>query len=214
MCIKHYLLIFIYKSILLYTMKHNKKWFISGRVITVDDKMQKYQYKLTYNAGTNLKNGGLDEEGKKIRYDDFEPYYTPQQMLSMGVFEGKYMTDCEGEFPIEWYTAAKKLDKLSPNEPDPSKNYFKIKSRLSLQEWRVRDWVPVHHKDKDVRGWFQWYCRYWIGRRIPDVDIIQIKRWKAFARHYAQVKKNAKGDLTKRPRQRQALLQWSWDCKI
>ena len=169
--------------------KHNKKWFITGRNIEVNDKMQKYSYKLTYKAGTNLKNGGYDNNGEKIRYPTFKPYYTPQQMLNMGVFEGKYMTDCEGEFPKEWYISAKKKKKLCPKKADPSINYFKIKSRLSLKEWRKRGWVPVHKKDKDIRGWFQWYCRYWIGRRIPEVDIIQIKRWKAFARHSAQVKK-------------------------
>jgi len=194
--------------------KHNKKWFIPGRNIEVNDKMQKYSYKLTYKAGTNLKNGGYDNNGEKIRYPTFKPYYTPQQMLNMGVFEGKYMTDCEGEFPKEWYISAKKKKKLCPKKADPSINYFKIKSRLSLKEWRKRGWVPVHKKDKDIRGWFQWYCRYWIGRRIPEVDIIQIKRWKAFARHSAQVKKNASGNLNKRPRQRQALLQWSWNCKV
>jgi len=87
--------------------KHNKKWFITGRNIEVNDKMQKYSYKLTYKAGTNLKNGGYDNNGEKIRYPTFKPYYTPQQMLNMGVFEGKYMTDCEGEFPKEWYIIKK-----------------------------------------------------------------------------------------------------------
>lgn len=194
--------------------RHSKVWYTPDRTIKVNDRMQKYTYTLTYKAGTNLKNGGIDKDGNTIRYDTFEPYYTPQQMLSMGVFEGKYMNDGEDEFPKEWYTAAKKNNKLSPEKADPSKNYFKIKSRLSLKEWRRRGWVPINAKDKDIRGWFQWYCRYWIGRRIPENDIVQIKRWKAFARHYAQVKKNARGDLTKRPKQRQALLQWSWDCKI
>ena len=194
--------------------KHSKSWFVTGIIVNVNDKMQQYKYKLTYKAGTNLKNGGVDEDGNKIRYESFEPYYTPQQMLVMGVFEGKYMNDGEDEFPKEWYTEAKNNNKLSPGKADPFKNYFKIKSRLSLQEWQKRKWVPINKEDKDIRGWFQWYCRYWIGRRIPGVDSVQIKRWKAFARHYAQVKKNAKGDLNKRPKQRQALLQWSWDCTI
>lgn len=194
-------------------MPHNKQWYKSGRVIKVKDKMQQYTYELTYNAGTNIKNGGLNDKGVKIRYEDFNPYYTPQQMLVMGVFEGKYLNDGEDEFPQEWYTAAKKKNKLS-TKADPNINYFKIKSRLSLQEWRKRKWVPIHKKDKDIRGWFQWYCRYWIGRRIPVLDIIQIKRWKSFARHSAQVEKNAKKKIHKRVRQRQALLQWSWNSKV
>lgn len=195
-------------------MPHSKAWFKPGRKIQIRDKMQTYTYVLTYKAGTNIKNGGLDTNGNIIRYESFEPFYTPQQMLVMGVFEGKYMNDCEDEFPREWYNAAKKRNKLRPNKADPSVNYFKIKSRLSLQEWRKRGWIPCHEKDRDVRGWFQWYCRYWIGRRIPEVDTIQIKRWKSFKRHSAQVRKNARGQLDKRPRQRQALLQWAWDCKV
>jgi hypothetical protein len=193
-------------------MKRSKSWFIPGRKINVNDKMQKYQYTLTYKAGTNIKKGGI-KNGKTIRYDDFEPYYTPQQMLNMGVFEGRYLNDGEGEFPKEWFLSAKKKNKLSL-VANPLLNYFKIKSRLSLQEWRRRKWIPCCPGDKDIRGWFQWYCRYWIGRRIPDIDAKQIKRWKSFVRHYAQVKKNAKGDLSKRPKQRQALLQWSWDFNL
>lgn len=173
---------------------HYKKWFIKNRKIVVRDKMQNYTYYLTQNAGTKL---------------EFSPYYTPAQMLRMGVFEGKYMNDCRQEFPIEFYTKA-----MLSKTADASKNYFGVKSRLSLQTWRKKKWIPIHEKDKDVRGWFQWYCRYWIGRRMPEVDAIQIKRWKSFRRHYAQVKKNARNDLSKRRKQRQALLQWSWDCKV
>lgn len=192
-------------------MPHRKKWFVSGRKVTVHDKMQRCTYTLTYDAGTNIKNGGIDADGDNIYYENFEPYYTPMQMLKMGVFEGKYLNDCEGELPIEWFKASKHKRSLIAR---PDINFFKIKSRLSLSEWRRRGWIPVHEKDRDVRGWFQWYCRYWIGRRIPEVDAIQIKRWAAFARHYAQVQKHARGNLKKRPRQRQALLQWSWNCKI
>lgn len=195
-------------------MPHKKSWFKAGREIKVNDKMQRYAYTLTYNAGTNIKNGGLDKEGNIIRYDNFKPFYTPHAMLTMGVFEGKYLNDCEDEFPKEWFIAARRRNKLCPKKADVSVNYFKIKSRLSLQEWRKRGWIPCCEDDKDVRGWFQWYCRYWIGRRIPKVDSIQIKRWASFKRHFAQVKKHAKGNLNKRKKQRQALLQWSWNCKI
>jgi len=175
--------------------------------------MQNYTYTLMYKAGTNIKNGGFDNDKLKIVHD-FHPHYTPARMLSMGVFEGKYLNDCENELPKEWYDVAKKKNKLCPKKADESVNYFKIKSRLSLQEWRKRKWVPCHKNDKDIRGWFQWYCRYWLGRRIPEIDIIQIKRWRSFKRHYAQVKKHAKGNIKKRIKQRQALLQWSWNCKI
>lgn len=187
-----------------------KKWYIADRIIHVNNSMQKkYTYKLTFNAGTHLTHGGYDNLGNSIQYPDFKPAYSPKQMLNMGVFEGKYCNDQIYEYPREWY---KNIDKFSPEFSDRSVNFFKIKSRQSLQKWRSNNWIPCSPNDNDTRGWFEWYCRYWLGRRQSDVDFIQIKRWKSFARHYAQVKKHALGDITKRTKQRQALLQWSWSC--
>lgn len=159
----------------------------------------KYSYMLTREPGV------MDDD------PDFRPAYSPAEMLRMGVFEGRYLNDCVGEFPREWYLDALEAGTLrigSAYPPTERVNYFGKKSRLSLSEWGRRGWIVA----PDNRGWFQWYCRYWLGRRIPDVDAIQIERWKAFRRHYAQVVKNCRrGDKTCRPRQRQALLQWSWN---
>ena len=136
----------------------------------------------------------------------FAPYYTPKQMLEMGVFEGKYLNDCRDEFPSDWYENAKLSD-----SPDESLNYFGVKSRQPLAEWRRKGWIY----GPDPRGWFQWYCRYYMGRRIPDVDDIQIKRWAAFARHAGQIRANCEpGDIFCRPRQRQGLLQWAHEATI
>ncbi len=189
-------------------MKKPLKWYKVGKVIKVSDKMQtNYEYKLESSPG-------------KLAVD-FKPYYTPGEMLKLGVFEGKYLNDCEDEFPSEWFTAAKAADKLRPEAADVSVNLFKIKSRLSLQEWQKRGWIPITTGDMDVRGWFQWYCRYWIGRRMPEVDRVQINRWRAFVRHSGQIKasiarmtpankpKTRAQLLEHRPRQRQALLQWA-----
>lgn len=193
--------------------KKDISWYKIGKTIRVNNKMQKgYKYKLVCRVG-DVKNGGTDEDGKKIRYNDFKPYYTPAQMLKMGVFEGKYLNDCYNEYPKQWFDGAKK--RLRPNSgPDPRVNYFGVKSRLSLNEWWERGWIPQNKDDRDFRGWFEWYCRYYIGRRQPSVDLIQIKRWKSYKRHYSQVEKNAKGDLSKRRKQRQGLLQWSWKATI
>lgn len=160
--------------------------------VVVNDKMQQgYEYDL------------IEPEGKNFA-PDFRPELTPPQMLEMGVFEGKYLNDCRKEFPEQWFEKAE----ISPDKPDVEKNYFQIKSRLSLQEWRRRGWII----EPDPRGWFQWYCRYYRGRRLPLVDEWQIKRWKAFTRHKAQVEKNCLiGDLECRPKQRQALLQWAYN---
>jgi len=189
-------------------------WYKKGAEVIVDNKMQSgYSYILSFDAGKSLKNGGM-HAGAKISYPDFKPKYSPQQMLQMGVFEGKYCNDQISEFPREWYLKDGELNeyKFSPDKPDVECNYFKIKSRLSLQEWRLRKWIPCAPGDNDMRGWFEWYCRYWLGRRQPEVDMVQIKRWKAFVRHYAQFLKNTKNkkDHFKR---RQGLLQWSYPCK-
>lgn len=161
-------------------------------LILVNDKMQQgYTYELSEKEGQNFA-------------ADFTPELTPQQMLEMGVFEGHYLNDCQQEFPKEWFANAR----LSPLYPDIKQNYFQIKSRLPLSEWQKRGWIIA----PDVRGWFQWYCRYYYGRRLPEIDIIQIKRWKAFKRHKAQVIKNCYiGNLNCRKRQRQALLQWAYN---
>lgn len=162
-----------------------------GDIIKVYDKMQRgYSYVLQAAMGEDFDEG-------------FAPCFLPQEMLEMGIFEGKYLNDCQSEFPKEWFSKAKISD--IANE---KMNYFGVKSRQSLSVWHGKGWIIGN----DPRGWFQWYCRYYLGRREPVIDEVQIKRWKAFSRHAGQVKANCKPhDLTCRPRQRQALLQWSYD---
>jgi hypothetical protein len=172
------------------------KNFKPGLKIKVKDKMQKnYSYTLSARYGKDFDEG-------------FKPELTPSEMLKLGVFEGHYLNDCYKELPKNWYKDA--LKKLSPEKPNIDLNCFKIKSRQSLQEWIRKGWIKKN--DPDVRGWFQWYCRYYIGRRNELLDGRQIKRWRQFNRHRGQILKNCtKKDLTCRPRQRQALLQWSYD---
>jgi len=152
---------------------------------------------------------------------EFKPAYTPGEMLSLGVFSGKYLNDCVEEFPLEWFEAALARDKLRPGAPDPAVNLFGVRSRKPLGYWVEKGWIKITPEARDARGWFQWYCRYWLGRRQPAVDEVQIKRWKAFARHegqivasYAKLKPSevpkTRAEKSKhRPRQRQALLQWA-----
>ena len=162
-----------------------------GDWVSVNDSMQSgYRYCIAAPAGANFDPG-------------FTPRFNPREMLELGVFEGKYCNDCVGELPEEWFAKAKIADR-----PDPSLNCFGIKSRQPLSEWRRKGWII----GEDPRGWFQWYCRYWLGRRMPEIDTVQIGRWRAFARHAGQIRANCEpGDLACRPRQRQALLQWSHD---
>lgn len=133
----------------------------------------------------------------------FQPQLTPAEMLAMGVFGGKYMTDCTDEFPAEWFENAQ----LCHERHVPELNLFGVNASQPLSVWRAKGWI--HHEDP--RGWFQWYCRYYRGRRGPDDDR-QIGRWKAMERHIAQIRKNCpEGILACRRKQRQALLHWAYD---
>jgi hypothetical protein len=152
-----------------------------------------YRYVLTEPPGRNF-----DRE--------FTPELTPRQMLELGVFGGRYMTDCRREFPAAWFKKAK----LCPERHDPALNCFGVNASQPLAVWRAKGWIC---KD-DPRGWFQWYCRYYMGRRLPAEDARQIKRWKAIRRHLAQIRGNcAVGAAVCRPRQRQAVLHWAYDSR-
>ena len=154
---------------------------------------QGYAYTCTEPVGKNF-------------HPDFKPDLTPQEMLALGVFGGKYMTDCRAEFPAAWFKEAK----LSPEHYDKELNFFRVRASQPLSVWQEKGWI---YPD-DPRGWFQWYCRYYLGRRLPEEDARQIKRWKAIARHVGQIKKHCKpGDKTCRPVQRQALLHWAYDSR-
>ncbi len=143
---------------------------------------------------------------ERSQYDPrLKPELTPKQMLMLGVFGGKYLTDCAAEFPSDWFTRAI----LSPSHSNPKLNYYGVSASQPLSIWRAKGWL---HPD-DPRGWFQWYCRYYRGRRHLD-DQRQIKRWLAMKRHLTQLKNHCLPfDETCRRRQRQALLHWAYDSR-
>lgn len=161
--------------------------------VEVDDKMQQnYAYLLVEPMGRNF-------------HRDFMPELMPKQMLALGVFGGKYMTDCAAEFPPDWFDRAK----LCAERHDPKLNLFGVNASQPLAVWRKNGWIY----EEDPRGWFQWYCRYYYGRRCLD-DERQIRRWRAIRRHLAQIKNNCPPKaLDCRPRQRQALLHWAYDSR-
>ena len=167
---------------------------LKSRVVEVNDKMQHgYSYLLTEPIGRNF-------------HPDFKPQLTPSDMLKLGVFGGRYMTDCQSEFPKSWFKGAK-LYKGDSSTGNKDLNFFKVNASQSLTVWKKKGWIH----SQDPRGWFQWYCRYYMGRRSED-DLRQIKRWKAMVRHIAQIRKNCKpGDLNCHRKQRQALLHWAYD---
>ncbi len=164
-----------------------------NKVVTVNDNLQKnYQYMLSEPTGKNFD-------------PDFNPELTPKQMLELGIFDGHYLNDCKGELPDRWFKNAKLSD-----TPDPTLNYFGIHASQPLQVWQAKGWI---YKE-DPRGWFQWYCRYYMGRRLPNEDKRQIKRWRAIKRHAGQIKRHCRpGDQLCRMKQRQALLHWAYDSR-
>lgn len=165
-----------------------------NKIIRVNDTMQQdYVYELVAAIGKDFA-------------PDFKPDLTPKEMLALGVFGGVYMRDCTDEFPNDWFAQAR----FATGKRDATLNYFQINASQSLGEWRRKGWIY----DDDPRGWFQWYCRYYLGRRLPEEDMRQIKRWKNMIRHTSQIKKFcAPGDLACRRRQRQAVLHWAYDSR-
>ena len=163
------------------------------RKVVVNDRMQQgYVYYLTEVAGKNFAPG-------------FTPDLTPKQMLRLGVFGGRYLTDCRDEFPKDWFARAK----LSAGRRHAGLNFFGVNASQSLATWKMSGWI----RPQDPRGWFQWYCRYYMGRRTAD-DRRQIRRWRAAARHVSAIRKNCEpGDLECRKRQRQAALHWAYDSR-
>ena len=135
----------------------------------------------------------------------FEPQLKPKEMLKLGIFGGFYFGGKHNEYPKDCFKDAK----LSNNVYDINLNCFKINSGLSRDEWLKKGWITK----EDPLGWFQWYCRYTMGRRLSRVDNIQINRWAAFGpRHIGGIKANCEpGNINCRPRQRQALLHWAYN---
>ena len=169
-----------------------------GSEVNVEDSMQRYHYVLQEVPGRNFS-------------VNFTPNLTPQQMLELGVFGGDYFHNEHSEFPEEWFNSAK----LSA-EHNPHLNFFQVDASQPLQEWQSKGWIY----EEDPRGWFQWYCRFFLGRRTDD-DPRQITRWLRLAgpkgRFRGQLiqlclrKHKAFNDFTVSPVIRQTLLHWAYE---
>ena len=170
---------------------------MKNKIVVVNDAMQKnYSYELTEPVGKHFA-------------PDFRPQLTPAEMLSMGVFGGIYMRDGAREFPSSWFKNAR-FARADSWKRDPNLNYFGVNASQPLSVWRKNGWI---YKD-DPRGWFQWYCRYYMGRRIPAEDARQIKRWRMMTRHISQIRNSCRvGDFACHTKQRQALLHWAYDSR-
>lgn len=156
--------------------------------------------------GTSVYSYTCTEPVGKNFASDFKPELTPREMLELGVFGGYYFENIPKEFPQSWFQKAKlSLD----HAPHKELNYFGVLASQSIAVWREKGWI---HKD-DPKGWFQWYCRYYIGRRHED-DERQIRRWRMMRRHLSQIAQHCRtADMRCRPRQRQAILHWAYDSR-
>lgn len=181
-------------------------------------------------------------------YPNFTPHYSPVTMLKLGVFGGTYFNGTEESAKKGWDNIVnfipensgfwKKLNKAFPNPSDYYKafwtypslhsehNFFKVRAGKDQKYWEDKGWI---HPD-DPRGWFEWYIKFYYGRRHED-DARQIKRWKDFiTRHWGMLNyltiKNLKSELAtskkdfygalraSSPTTCQNLLHWSWDYRI
>ena len=116
----------------------------------------------------------------------FTPNKSPEEMLREGCFGGSYfrplysrrlgitITDDYKGLPSSWYSGLEVPDFLTSPTYDAEINKYKVSSGQSIEEWEAAGWINHTY---DVRGWFQWYCRFYMGRRCED-DERQISRWK------------------------------------
>ena len=116
----------------------------------------------------------------------FTPNKSPEEMLREGCFGGSYwrplrsrrlgisVADDYNELPSSWYSGLDVSKFLTSPTYDIEINKYKVASGQSIEEWEAAGWINHTY---DVRGWFQWYCRFYMGRRCDD-DERQISRWK------------------------------------
>ena len=119
-------------------------------------------------------------------HPDFTPNKTPAEVLREGAFGGSYFrplyskrlrTTISGdhaELPADWTAGLDVGRYLTAREYDAEANKFKVACGQSIEEWEAAGWIDHRF---DVRGWFQWYCRFYLGRRCED-DERQVGRWK------------------------------------
>ena len=153
-------------------------------------------------------------------YPEFTPNMTPKECIRAGIFGGCYFNPIGGkpgiltkrikidhtEFPESWFKGVNENKYLS-RRYDPDINKYKVASGQDQAAWERNGWI----KKQDPRGWFQWYCRFYIGRRTDD-DERQIKRWLGVAGpngRFLRQYRNNKDSL----KLKQTLLHWAWSVE-
>jgi len=174
---------------------------------------------------TRNKAGKLVFEG----YPDFRPNLSPQQVLQMGSFGGTYFrpiysgvtkksytaAEVTKEYPKEWFKGLNMKKQVTSSNYQNSVNQYNAKCGGSLEMWESKGWMA----NIDPYGWFQWYCRFYQGRRSTDDDR-QIGRWKKCTSPKGRWRNNLIGkifrssgkinDLNVSPVIRQVLQHWGY----
>ena len=116
-------------------------------------------------------------------YPDFRPNLTPKEVMQMGSFGGTYFRvitsgvtgetyrDAWKEFPPDWFTGLNISRQVTRQDYDTAVNLYKTQCGGDLHMWESSGWITA----ADPFGWFQWYCRFYLGRRCSD-DQRQISR--------------------------------------
>ncbi|KAL9104886.1 MAG: hypothetical protein Q9163_000203 [Psora crenata] len=170
-------------------------------------------------------------------HPDFIPNKSPEELLREGCFGGSYfrclyshrlgitIKEDYKELPQAWYEGLDIETFLTSPQCNPEANKYKVKCGQSIEEWEAAGWI---NHDYDVRGWFQWYCRFFMGRRCED-DKRQIGRWRrcvsstgrwrrALLRKYVSMgvkevfdhgENEEKGDVS--PAMHQTCFQWAYE---
>ncbi len=162
-------------------------------------------------------------------HDDFRPNMTPKQCIQAGIFGGIYFNPRGGkpgilsksvnitdkEFPESWFKGLSR-DRYKGLRYNKEYNKYGVVSGKNQEFWERKGWI----NKQDPRGWFQWYCRFFMGRRSED-DVRQIHRWKGVAgengrwrRYLENLIKRKNGDVrdyTTSPVIRQLLLHWAFE---
>ena len=184
-----------------------------------------------FKPALDLSEGVRDKKTGKLVFKDhpeFTPNLTPKQVIQAGTWGGCYFHPRGGkqgirgpcnitheEFPQDWF-AGLKPDQYRSRRYDKDRNKYGVVAGQDQAYWEEHGWIIP----QDPRGWFQWYCRFYLGRRTKD-DARQISRWVGVAGAKGRWKTNLCkkcvyankrwDDDTVSPVVRQTMLHWAYE---
>ena len=153
---------------------------------------------------------------------DFGTNLTPIEVIKKGSFGGTFFRDIYSGVSHKFYRNSwkefKELKNIdcnyySSDYHDASLDKYGVKCGTSLRFCENKGWI----NKIDPYEWFQWYFRYYLGRRSED-DKRQIKRWKEIVNRLkgilVKMIKDADSkfdDYSISPKIRQILLHWGYE---